>query len=274
MLLVTAIAVFGLFIGSFLNVIIYRLHTKEKIIKSRSHCAKCGKTLHWYELIPVFSFIIQKGKCRMCGKRISLQYLLVEISTAFMFLLIFNFQFSIFNQPLIFNFQFLLSLFFFWIVVSGLIVIFVYDLKHYIIPDKVLVPLIIVVLFYTLVQDFVFNNETIQQFSNLASVQGLISALAISSFFFLLFYVSNGRWMGFGDVKLVFFMGFLLGWPAILVALFISFTSGAIIGLALIGIGKKTIKSQVPFGPFLIFGTFVVLFWGNQLVNWYLDLFL
>jgi leader peptidase (prepilin peptidase)/N-methyltransferase len=102
----------------------------------------------------------------------------------------------------------------------------------------------------------------------------LISALLASSFFLTIVLVSKGKWMGLGDVKLAFFMGLFLGWPNILVALFLAFFFGAIIGIGLIAFSKKTLKSEVPFGPFLIIGTFVVLFFGENLINWYLNLFL
>ena len=143
----------GLSVGSFLNVVICRLETKEPIFLSRSHCPKCGALLKWSDLIPLVSFLIQKGKCRYCGKKISWQYPIVEITTGLLFLLIFNFQFFILRQGFdgqaIFNqfpiFQFLNLLFYFFIA-SVLIVIFVYDLKHYIIPDKIVYPAIIITL--------------------------------------------------------------------------------------------------------------------------------
>ncbi|PJA01117.1 prepilin peptidase, partial [bacterium (Candidatus Gribaldobacteria) CG_4_10_14_0_2_um_filter_33_15] len=100
----------------------------------------------------------------------------------------------------------------------------------------------------------------------------LFSGFGAAAFFFLLWFISRGRWMGFGDVKLGFLMGFFLSFPNILVALFFAFIIGAIIGIGLIIAGKKTLKSQVPFGPFLILGTFIALFWGDKIINWYLRL--
>ena len=96
--------------------------------------------------------------------------------------------------------------------------------------------------------------------------------MGAAGFFFLIWLISRGRWMGFGDVKLGFFMGLFLSWPNILVALFSAFFIGAIIGIGLIIAGKKTLKSQVPFGPFLVTGTFIALFWGQNLINWYINL--
>ncbi|MFH1461148.1 MAG: prepilin peptidase, partial [Patescibacteria group bacterium] len=168
------IFIFGLMIGSFLNVAICRLETKEKILISRSHCPRCGTILKWFELIPILSFLIQKGRCRYCGKRISFQYPMVEIFTGLLFFLIFNFQFSIFNKFSIFNFQ-TLELFYYFIIVSFLIVIFVYDLKHYLIPDKIVFPAIIIVLLFNLL------NYPLP-----VTGYWLLAALAASGFFLIL----------------------------------------------------------------------------------------
>lgn len=230
--------VFGLIVGSFLNCVIYRLEQGESFLKGRSFCPFCKHTLLWQDLIPVFSFVFLKGKCRYCQQKISLQYPLVEIATALLFLLIFNFQFSIFN----------------FIIVPFLIIIFVYDLKHYIIPDKVIYPAIIIA--------GIFNF----QFS-------ILSAIGAAVFFAAIVLVSYGRWMGIGDIKLAFLMGLILGFPNILVALFLSFFIGAIIGIGLIISGKKKLKSEIPFGPFLVAGTIIAMFVGKELVNWYLNFF-
>ena len=157
MILNLVIFIFGLMIGSFLNAVIYRLHTGESIINARSHCPKCNHVLAWYELMPVISFLLQGGKCRSCKKAISFQYPIVEIATGVLFVLIFNFQFSIFNEFSSSNFQFL-NLAYLAIVASSLIAIFVFDLKHYIIPDKIIYPLIGLVFFYRIFDFLKFNN--------------------------------------------------------------------------------------------------------------------
>ncbi|MEK7562123.1 MAG: A24 family peptidase [Patescibacteria group bacterium] len=146
-------------------------------------------------------------------------------------------------------------------VAGALIIIFIYDLKHYLIPDKVLFPAIGVALIYRL-------------FLNFSLIPNFLLATVIGSGFFLaIFLVSRGKWMGFGDVKLAILMGFLLGFPNILVALFLSFFFGAIIGVILMALQKKGLKSEIPFGPFLIVGTFLTLFWGSQIIQWYLNFF-
>ena len=241
------IFILGLSVGSFLNVIICRLETKETIISNRSYCPQCRAILKWYDLIPVLSFLLQKRRCRYCKKKISWQYPVVEIATACLFLLIFNLQFSIFN------------LIYYFIIISFLIIIFTYDLKHYLIPNRIIYPAIIIAGIFNF-QFLISNQFSIFKFS-------ILSALGASSFFLALVLVSKGKWMGLGDVKLAFLMGLILGWPNILLALFLSFLSGAVIGIGLIIFGKKGFKSQIPFGPFLAGSTILVMFYNLYLIN-------
>ena len=260
---------FGLFVGSFLNCVIYRLALPNFSfwknlggLKNRSFCPKCRHKLNWYDLVPVFSFLILRGKCRYCGEKISWQYPLVELATAILFTLIFNF--SAFGGPTA-GWQFYLNLIttlYLFIIASLLIIIFVYDLKHYIIPDKVLFPAILLVL--------IFNFSPYGR-SPEGGQFSILSALGAAGFFLLIFLISRGTWLGFGDVKLVFLMGLILGFPNILAALFLAFFFGAIIGIGLIIFGKKKLKSEIPFGPFLITGTFIAMLWGKELITWYLS---
>ena len=246
--------ILGLAVGSSLNCIIYRLEKNESFLKGRSYCPNCHHVLAWQDLIPILSFLILKGKCRYCGKKISLQYPLVELATGILFFSISYSTFQHSNTPTLQQFiQFL----YLSIVSSFLIVIFVYDLKHYLIPDKVIYPAIGITFFYQII-------------SNTNFYFSILSALGAAAFFLLIFLVSRGKWLGFGDVKLGFLMGLFLGFPKILVALFFAYLIGAIIGIGLVLAKKKTLKSEVPFGPFLVTGTFVALFFGNQLINWYL----
>ena len=243
------IFILGISIGSFLNCVIYRLKSNQSFLKGWSFCPNCRHRLGFFDLIPILSFLFLKGKCRYCGKKISWQYPLVEITTGIIFVLIFNFP----------NF---ITIIYLLIISCFLIIIFVYDLRYYIIPDEIIYPAIGAVFIYKLI----FNLQTPNLYFS------LLTALAASGFFFLLWFLSRGRWMGFGDVKLAFFMGFFLGFPNILVSLFSAVFIGAIIGLVLVTLGKKTLKSKVPFGPFLVTGTFIALFWGQDLINWYISL--
>jgi|SRR3989344_177017 len=253
------IFLFGLIIGSFLNSVIYRLE-RDKSLGGRSYCPNCKHELKWIDLFPVFSYIFLKGNCKYCNKKISIQYPLVEIATGLMFLLIFNHQLPIISL------QDLIALCFMFYISCSMITIFVYDLKYFIIPDKVLLPAIVVTFLYQLFLNF--NLLILNYFW-----AGLISFL----FFWIIFFISNGEWMGFGDCKLVVLLGLLLGFPNILIGLFLSFFFGAIIGLIFIfssiSFGGKVVglKSQIPFAPFLILGMFVAMFWGQQIISWYLN---
>ena len=254
-LIYLSIFVFGLIFGSFLNCVIYRLHSGESFLKGRSYCPNCQHILSWPDLIPVFSFLILKGKCRYCHKPISLQYPLVELATGTVFLLIFwNLEFGIWDLL----FRLLISCF--------LIIIFVYDLKHYIIPDQVIYPAIVIAFLYNIYQ-FTIDNQQL-------TINNFLSAFGAAAFFLTLVLISHEKWLGWGDVKLAFLMGLFLGWPKILLALFLAFFIGAIIGIELIILGKKTLKSEIPFGPFLVSGTFLALFFGQKILDWYLNLFL
>ena len=259
------IFLFGLAVGSFLNCAIYRLENNQSFLKGRSFCPHCKHQLGFWDLMPVLSFLCLRGKCHYCKKRISIQYPLVELATGLLFLLIFNYQFSISNEFSISNFQNLLVIGYWLLVSSFLVIIFVYDLKHYIIPDKVIYPAIIIALIFNF-QFLIFNQFSIFKFS-------ILSAMGAASFFAAIVAISRGKWMGIGDIKLAFLMGLLLGFPNIAVALFLAFFLGAIIGVGLIMLGKKTMKSEVPFGPFLIIGTLVALLWGQELINWYVKSF-
>jgi prepilin signal peptidase PulO-like enzyme (type II secretory pathway) len=196
------------------------------------------------------------GKCRYCKKKISWQYPIVEIATALIFLLI-----------LAFSHYALLNIVFLFYVFSVLIIIFVYDLKHYLIPDKVLFPAIIIAFLFRILNLFRISDFGFRIFT------GYIAAIIIAAGFFLfIFLISRGKWMGFGDVKLAVLLGLVLGFPNILVGLFLAFLFGAIIGVIIMALKKKGLKSEIPFGPFLIAGTFVALLWGQQIINWYLSL--
>lgn len=313
---------FGLCIGSFLNAVIFRLEKGESVIAeprgktrgttrkfSRSYCPHCRKTLKWHDLIPVLSFFILRGKCRYCGKNISWQYPLIEIATGLIFLLISNFEFLLFrraelpgglisNQFLIFNFKFIIDFVYWFYIASVLIVVFVYDFRHYIIPDKILFPAIVITLIYRFWEVFGYlviqNSIKIQNSKFEILISFIAAAVIVSAFFLAIVLISKGRAMGLGDVKLAFLMGLILGWPNIFIALFLAFSCGAIVGLALVfwslilsretfsgcpenvSLGLKnayTLKSQIPFAPFLIAGTFSALFWGEQIISWYSKLF-
>ncbi len=263
LLINSLVFIFGLIIGSFLNCFVYRLEINKGFLRGRSFCPLCKHELAWQDLIPVLSFFLLKGKCRYCKKPISWQYPLVELATAILFVLIANKQLIVSNPLAMLS---VVNIFFSFIISCFFIVIFVYDLKHYIIPDKVIYPAILLTLIYGIFYSYFILHASSFMFNIGAA------ALGAATFFLLIYLISKGQWLGLGDVRLAFFMGLYLGFPNILVALFLSFLIGAVVGLVLVAQNKKTLKSEVPFGPFLVLGTFIALFLGEELILWYLNL--
>lgn len=247
------IFVFGLAFGSFVNALVYRIHHKKSIIRGRSKCPQCEKALKPLELIPVISFIMQKGKCKHCRKKISWQYPLTELGTALVFVLIYGVL-----SPMNID-RWLLTIGYMFFAIF-LISIFIYDFKYYLIPDILVVPAIILAVIFSLIN------------SKADILQVLLGSIIAGGFFLILVLVSREKWMGWGDVKLVFFIGALMGWPEVLVGLMLSFVSGAIVGILLIMFKKKGMKSEVPFGTFLCLGTLITMLWGNIIIDWYLNL--
>jgi len=249
--------IFGLIIGSFINCLIYRLH-KKKSLWNRSFCPKCKHKISWYDNIPVFSFLFLKAKCRHCKKGISWQYPVVEFVTALLFALAFyvhanNFNFfSIFDSSIIILIRD-------WFIISVMIVVFLYDLKYYLILDIITLPSIVIVLILNLVIGVEWQNL-------------LISGIIGLSFFLIQFVVSRGKWIGGGDLRLGLLMGVALGWPLVLLAIMLSYISGSFVGVYLLVRNKKKWGSKLPLGVFLSVGTVVVVLWGQKILAWYLAL--
>lgn len=254
------IFLYGLIIGSFLNALVYRLEKGESVVRGRSKCPKCKKEIQWYDLIPVLSWFILNGRCRYCKERISIQYPLVELTTG----LIFGLTYLFVSPVALFDF---VILFFYLFFVASLIGIFVYDFKHQIIPDEIIYPLLVGALVFTALVSF--QSGDFRDFG-LHLVTGLISG----GFFYFLAAVSDGKWMGGGDIKLAAFMGLLLGGKAALLAFYFAFILGALVGLILIALGKKKYSSKIPFAPFLVAGTLVSLFFFENIISFYDKMFL
>jgi leader peptidase (prepilin peptidase)/N-methyltransferase len=246
----------GTIIGSFLNVVIYRFNTGKSITHGRSICMTCNKSLRWYELIPLFSFLIQSGKCRRCASSISNQYPLVEFGTGLVFSLI-AYHFLPILSISYWSFILLLTLYSF--IFSILIVISVYDIRHKIIPDK-LVYLFVIISFLSL---FINYDGGLVALS-LPSLSSLLSGPALALPFALLWIISKGKWMGLGDAKLILGIGWMLPPLSALSSVVISFWIGAIVGLFMIFLNKKKTKmnTEIPFAPFLILGVFLVFLFG------------
>lgn len=253
----------GTVLGSFSGAWADR-YLREKSMWGRSQCVSCKKKLSWFNLVPIFSFVLQSGKCSFCKNKIPREDFGVEIVLGLLSGLIFYLTFkdplSLYS-PVIF-YKLIFELF----VLTVLSTITIIDYKVYLIPDKIIFPSILISIFYWIV-GIIFFNFSPEIFS-----QALISAASASLFFAFLIIATRGKGMGWGDVKYVFFLGLILGFPNILVGIFLSFLLGAVVSLVLISIRKKSFGAVVPFGPFLSLGTLIAIYFGDDLFQLYLGL--
>lgn len=257
-MLVLFFFIIGLFIGSFLNVVVDRLENGESIMFGRSHCEYCKKTLQWYDLIPLVSFGFYRATCRYCHHKLSYYYPIVEFVTGFFFASTIFWLQSHFSVG---TFLFATYAAYYLFIVAVLLIVFFIDLKYGIIPLYVVLATSAIVLLFAGIG------------SPSSVVNLLLSGIGASLFFLLLFIGTKGRGMGFGDVVFAFLMGVLLGYPAIILAIYLAFLTGAGISLILILWGKKKLSGgTIPFGPFLVAGTYLCLLWGEPLVKFALKL--
>jgi leader peptidase (prepilin peptidase)/N-methyltransferase len=251
----------GTIIGSFLNVVIFRFNTGKSITKGRSICMTCNRTLRWYELIPVFSYLFQLGKCRRCAERISHQYPIVELLTGLIFLLIaYHFLPILTFTPIIYA-----SLVIFYVFIfSILIVVSVYDLRHKIIPDT-LVYLFALVSFLSV---FV-NHSILGDLFIKPDIYSILAGPLLALPFALIWFVSKGRWMGLGDAKLMLGIGWMLGIYQGLAAIILSFWIGSVVSLTYMYISRKKInmKTEIPFAPFLILSLLIVFLFNINIFS-------
>lgn len=247
--------ILGLGVGSFLNALIFRMPSGESVVWGRSKCPKCQHPLSAKDLIPVLSFILLRGKCRYCAAPISWQYPAVELVTATLFVLVYQFLIPVAERGEVIG---ILYLVFLWFFVSVLMVVFVYDLKHYLILDAVVFPAMVVAFIAVLLlPQFNFG-------------QALIGSGMVGGFFLILVLLSKETWMGWGDVKLGFLLGLALGWPLCLPLLLVAFVGGSLVALLLIWLKLKSWKDTVPFGTMLTVAAVVTLFVGQRMIEWYL----
>lgn len=274
-LLYVIIFIFGAAIGSFLGVIVDRLRSNEPIWKGRSHCDHCRHTLSIGDLIPLISFFLLGGKCRYCHKKLPWFYPLIELCTGITYvaigLAVFHFSSYLFSQL-----YYQLLYLYYLTLVGALLVIFFTDLRDGIIPFKAVgFAFIVAAIWEFLLPGLPFTPLEIQLLGLHTDFFTLFfSALGTGGFFLCIFLVTKGKGMGFGDVVYAFLMGFLLGFPLILVGLYIAFVTGAIVSLLLIALKKRKFRGgTIPFGPFLVFGTILCLLWGNAFFTWFLHYF-
>lgn len=264
----------GLVIGSFINALVYRLYwqsTNEKkpeaekqkysIRSGRSMCPSCGHVLSAKDMIPVVSWLYLRAKCRYCNVPISWQYPAVELTMAILFVLSYVFWPLELSQS-----ENIVALTIWLICLAGFIALAVYDIRYLILPNKIIFPLIAIAVAGVIAQTALVGN--LEPFKN-----AVFGAVIGGGLFYILFQVSNGAWIGGGDVKLGFLLGILVGGPLnALLMLFIASFLGTIYSVPMLLTKKFKIKSKIPFGPFLIVSAIIVQLFGASLVDWYLSL--
>ncbi len=253
--------ILGTCIGSFLSVVIHRLHEgKTGIVFGRSQCPKCKYVLRPVDLIPLLSYIFTRGKCRSCKKSISLTYPFLELITGATFLMLYLFMNNLYVNADLTSISLLA---FYHLLFCAFIFTFFYDLKYMEVNDHVVIPMIALSLLMLLHPLYPLTWQS--------SLIGLAIPVV---FFALQIIISKGKWIGGGDLRIGALIGLPLGTGPTVVALILGYLLGAIISLLLLTRPGFTRKSMIPFGPFLVTGFYIAFFFGNTLVDWYLNVLL
>lgn len=275
-MIILVLAIFGLCLGSFVNAWVWRLHEQEKpkkhtakqlkqlsISRGRSMCPECKHELRALDLIPVLSWLLLGGKCRYCHKQISAQYPIVELSTAFLFVGSYIWWPASFSSSQI-------AIFLLWLVlIVGFMALIVYDLRWYLLPNRIIYPLTGI----ATVQAFVRIFSSQEPLSALIST--LLSVAIGGGVFYLLYQFSAGKWIGGGDVRLGWLLGLVVGSAAgSVLVIFVASLLGTLVSLPLLLTGRFKRTSVIPFGPFLIIGAFIVVLFGSNIIDWYQRTFL
>lgn len=241
------VLIFGIIIGSFLNVCIYRIPNKKSIVYPSSFCPICGTPLKPLDLVPLLSYLLNSGKCKYCKVKISIQYPLIELLNGIIYILLFmKYGLSI--------------LFFKYAVLSSLIIVIaVIDLKTKEIPDELNA--------FGLLSGLLFSLLHNTKFSLIDGSLGLLLGSAI----FLLIAIASGGAMGGGDIKMIGMLGFAVGWKNILLLMLLSFVIGAVISVVLMLLRIKSRKDYIPFGPFIALAYLITILYRNQIINWYIQ---
>lgn len=244
--------IFGTLIGSFLNVVVYRLPREESLSFPPSHCPTCNSKLQFYDLVPIFSYLFLRGKCRSCSEKISVRYPIVEGLTGLLFLYT------------VYTFGFTMEALGYALIIGLLVPIFFIDYDHSIIPDSLNLGIFIIALLMIVSQMFLREKGLSEL---LFHIFGL---LAGGGFFFFIAVVTNGA-MGGGDIKIMAALGFLFGLSHTLVLMFFSFVLGGVLSTILIILKIKKRKDYIPFGPFICLAAFITIFWGETIIHWYIN---
>jgi prepilin signal peptidase PulO-like enzyme (type II secretory pathway) len=254
----------GAAMGSFVDAFTWRLHTKRNFVTGRSECERCHHKLGVLDLIPIFSWLALGGKCRYCRKPITPLALLSELTLAVLFVV------SYLYWPLGFNAWQSVTLFSLWLLYLVLLsALFVYDLRWFLLPDVIVLPLVALGFVDAGLQASL-SGATIADYAS----HVVLGVLAMAGVYWALYMVSKGKWVGYGDVKLAVFMGAVLGWQKTLLVLMLANVLGLLIVLPGLMTGKLTPKSRVPFGPFMIAAFVVVGLFGDAIINWYVNSFI
>jgi leader peptidase (prepilin peptidase)/N-methyltransferase len=274
-MVIILLTVLGLCLGSFVNALVWRVHEQAKqgagqraggdkgkedlsILRGRSMCPNCHHGLAAKDLVPVLSWLSLRGKCRYCGASISWQYPLVELLTTSLFIFSYSFW------PLVFNDKGT-TLFVFWLIfLVGLIALAVYDLRWYLLPNKIMYPLFVLAALQVIVATLIFHG-------NFEQLRSAIFGLAIGGgIFYAIFQISGGKWIGGGDVKLGALLGLVIGGPtSSLLLIFLASGLGSLAAIPILLTGKAGRSTRIPFGPFLIMAVIVTYLFGASLIGWY-----
>ncbi len=246
-------ALFGAVIGSFLNVLCDRLPQGESVVAPPSKCPGCARRLSALDMVPIVSWLVLRGRCRTCGESIPQRVFWVEIITAAAF------------GALYLNFGLSLTLWVGLLYACITIVIFVIDMEHQLILNGILIPAMVLALGVSLLHSRIDLAPT-----PLMAVIGGAAGFVI----FLLVYIISRGGMGEGDVKLGAFAGLVTGWPNVIAAVILSWVAGGVAAVALLVLRRKGRREAIAFGPFLALTTFITFLWGEQMIDWYLGLFL
>ena len=241
------IFLYGIVIGSFLNVCIYRIPKQESIVKVRSHCMDCGYQLKWYDLVPLFSYIALRGKCRKCGARLSAQYPIIEAANGLLYCIVFYvLGFTVYSGLIC-------------LLVSALLALSVIDFRTYEIPIGFNVFILTLGLIHLALD---YQNW----------LQYVIGLVAVSMFLYVIYIVTKGRGIGGGDIKLMAACGLLLGWKLIILAFMLGCIIGAVIHLLRMRISRA--EHVLAMGPYLSVGVFVAAMWGSRMIDWYIGMYI
>jgi leader peptidase (prepilin peptidase) / N-methyltransferase len=254
------VCAFGLVIGSFLNVCIYRLPREESVVAPPSHCTGCGTRLKTLDLVPVFSYTFLKGKCRYCGAGISVRYPLIELLTAAVFAAVF-YRYSV-------SMEFIAAAY----LMAILIAVFFIDLEHKIIPDQLVIAGLVGALLVTVYIYFkpisIFGEESwLKHLLGLLPGSGVLLLIAVIG---LIIYKTDDA-MGMGDVKIFAPIGLFLGWKLCLLVLMLSIVIAGVTSVVLMVTDLKKRKDTIPFGPFIVLSSFIAILWGTSIISWYIN---